>query len=466
MKTFFGVLLAAILFLFNNSIIQAINNPLEQPNNKYGIHVASMNDLRDAQTLVNSSGGDWGYVTFVIQSGDRNKDYWQYIFDELRQMHLIPLVRIATQPNKDYWEKPNVTEIDHWVSFLNSLNWVTENRYIIVGNEPNHAKEWGNSISPEEYADYLVTFSKKLKTANTDFFVLPAGLDLSAGNTLQTMDAEIFLRRIHSSSPEFFNSIDGWTSHSYPNPDFTGNVFDMGKRSIEGYKWEQGYLKSLGIVKNYPIFITETGWAKYDKKTTKNTRLLSEEQIANNYIDAFTKVWIDPDIVVITPFLLNYTHEPFDVFSWKNEFGFYSYYEKVRSLSKIEGQPRIIESLKVRSNYVFPFPNNDGKYTGILIIENIGQSIISSKDIALRPLDEFYSLKTGSSFDELKPFSTGAISYSLVIPGNKESDYYSFTVYKKGEDLTQPIEVKLNTLKTVEMKVEWIFDKIRSFLGL
>ncbi len=466
MKNILGIVFAAILFLSNYSKILAINNPLEQPNNKYGIHVASMNDLRDAQTLVNSSGGDWGYVTFVIQSGDRNKDYWQYIFDELREMHLIPLVRIATQPNKDYWEKPNVTEIDHWVSFLNSLNWVTENRYIIIGNEPNHAKEWGNSIAPEEYADYLITFSRKLKDVNPDFFILPAGLDLSASNTSQTMDVEIFLRRIHSSRPEFFNSLDGWTSHSYPNPDFTGNVFDNGKRSIQGYKWEQSFLKSLGIDKNYPIFITETGWAKYSKKTSKYTKLLSEEQIAFNYIDAFTKIWIDSDIVVITPFLLNYTHEPFDIFSWKFETGYYSYYEKVKSLSKIDGQPRINEKLKVRSNYVFPFPNTDGKYTGILIIENIGQSIISSKELALRPLDGLSSLKTGASFEELKPFSSGAISYSLVIPRDKETDYYSFTVYKKGEDLTEPIQVKLNSLKTAEMKLEWIFDKIRSFLGL
>lgn len=39
-------IVAAILFLFNNSIIPAINNPLEQPNNKYGMHNGASRNMK------------------------------------------------------------------------------------------------------------------------------------------------------------------------------------------------------------------------------------------------------------------------------------------------------------------------------------------------------------------------------------------------------------------------------------
>ena len=38
-------------------------NPLAVPNNRYGIHIVDTNDIPQLPALVNSSGGDWGYVT-------------------------------------------------------------------------------------------------------------------------------------------------------------------------------------------------------------------------------------------------------------------------------------------------------------------------------------------------------------------------------------------------------------------
>ena len=52
-------------------------------NNKFGIHIISPvpKEASDAASLVNQN-GDWGYVTFLIQSNDRNKDKWQEFFNE------------------------------------------------------------------------------------------------------------------------------------------------------------------------------------------------------------------------------------------------------------------------------------------------------------------------------------------------------------------------------------------------
>ena len=187
-KRLFSILFAIIIFLFVTTPIFAIQGPLSVPNNKFGIHIFNETDLENASTLVNSTNGDWGYVTFVIAQNQRDHERWQKAFDQMRRLHLIPIIRIATKPKGDIWEKPKEEEINNWIAFLNSLNWVTQNRYVIIGNEPNHAKEWGGTINASEYGKYLETFAKKLKEASSDFFVLPGGFDASAMNVAGTMD--------------------------------------------------------------------------------------------------------------------------------------------------------------------------------------------------------------------------------------------------------------------------------------
>ena len=69
-----------MLFLFARPAA-AISNPLAVPNNRYGIHIADPNDIPDVAPLVNSSGGDWGYVTLVIPKTDQNSEAWQKKFN-------------------------------------------------------------------------------------------------------------------------------------------------------------------------------------------------------------------------------------------------------------------------------------------------------------------------------------------------------------------------------------------------
>src|SRR4030042_1329311 len=82
-----------LIFIIPLNPVWSIYDPLTVPNNKYGIHIIDENDLENAAALVNSSGGDWGYVTLVITEQDRSSDKWTGIFDTMKNYHLIPLIR-------------------------------------------------------------------------------------------------------------------------------------------------------------------------------------------------------------------------------------------------------------------------------------------------------------------------------------------------------------------------------------
>ncbi|KKQ98790.1 MAG: hypothetical protein UT24_C0001G0071 [Candidatus Woesebacteria bacterium GW2011_GWB1_39_12] len=399
--------ITVILILISSTNIKAAENPLSVPNNSFGIHILDENDLEDAAKLVNSGGGDWGYVTFVIRSDERDSKRWQKVFDKMRRLHLIPIVRIATKQMEDGWEKPSFDEIDGWVSFLSSLNWVVKNRYVVIGNEPNHAKEWGGEINPEEYADYLEVFSNKLKSQNQDFFILPAGFDASAPNAKDTMSETEFLTKMISHNPDVFNNVDGWASHSYPNPNFSGSQDDVGRGTVLTFEWELKLLEKMGVSKKLPIFITETGWA-HDMESNSNG-YKDTKSTTDNLKGAFELAWNDERVVAVTPFILNYQTPPFDIFSWKKKDGsFYEFYYEMQKLPKKQGKPVQVVSIDVLS-IIFPpiFPSNGRLEGGIALIKNKGQTIWngdekirSSKfnlDIELEPKTIFSDIEPGET---------------------------------------------------------------------
>jgi len=206
-KLIFALIAALVMIFIQPRKAMAIYNPLSVPNNRFGIHIVNTQDLEDAANLVNSSGGDWGYVTLVITQNDRDFSKWQAVFDRMRNLHLIPIVRLATAADGENWQKPSLGEIDGWVSFLNSLNWVVKNRYLIIANEVNSAREWGGEVNPEEYASYLKIFSQKLKAANEDFFILPAGFDASLTTSKTSLDEAVYLKRMLLKEPKFLRRL-------------------------------------------------------------------------------------------------------------------------------------------------------------------------------------------------------------------------------------------------------------------
>lgn len=407
-KICFIFFLVFFLLLSGAPTSHAITNPLDSPNNRFGIHITDENDLTDAANLVNSEGGGWGYITFVIREDERNITRWQRAFDTMRRLHLIPIVRVATKQEDESWTKPQMEEINNWIAFLNSLNWVIQNRYVIVGNEPNHATEWGREVNPEEYSDYLIEFSKKLRGASNDFFILPAGFDASAPTDSKHLSESVFLKRMFEKNEDVFDYVDGWTSHSYPNPNFSGSENSSGRGTIKTYEWELQYLKNLGVSKTLPVFITETGWAhnmENGHNGYKHTDLISDK-----ITTAFTSAWNADYIVAITPFILNYQDEPFNIFSWKrlpqsnvdmdeteNLKPFYDFYYDIQKLSKIKGAPKQVNSIEIKTTLLPQMIKRGKNMFGIAYVKNTGQVIWPQKELQI--------VKEGEKDYEIEPIS-------------------------------------------------------------
>ena len=67
-------------------------DPAWQPNNKVGLYIYAENEkfLERADELVNSSGGDWGYVLIPYNTQDYDFEKWGRVFEQLSDNHLIP----------------------------------------------------------------------------------------------------------------------------------------------------------------------------------------------------------------------------------------------------------------------------------------------------------------------------------------------------------------------------------------
>lgn len=414
----FLLLFLLVFHLFAGGV-QALYDPTSVPNNKFGMLIVDTNDITELPALLNSSGGDWGYVTLVIPDSDRNRDKWQRIFDQLRRLHLIPIVRLATHIQGSNWAKPTKNDTRDWTQFLSGLNWPTENRYVIIFNEPNHAKEWGGTVDPEGYAKILVEFSKELKSLSDDFFILPAGLDASAASDGQSLDEGAFLTRMKQGESAVFESIDGWTSHSYPNPAFSGSPAAAGRGTLQTYKWEKSILRDLGLTKNLSVFITETGWLHSQGKYM-NPKLLSPETVGTYLTQAAASAWSDPTIIAVTPFIFNYQDTLFDHFSWR-QFGtssYYPHYYAYQAIAKQKGTPKQRESYQVDSTLLPMKIVADSTYNFTATIKNNGQGILDPRDSYTLELDDesksFIAIVDPLPY--LEPGQTGTISLHLQSP--------------------------------------------------
>lgn len=313
----------------------ATYDPVIRPNNKFGIHILFTWELERASKLVNSQGGDWGYITIPIQYGDRNLEKWQKFMYDCQTYHLIPILRLATEgywKNTSVWRKPTENDILDFANFLNSLSWPTQNRYVLLFNESNRFDEWGGMPpSPEDYADFVSYAIDVFKGRSPDFFIIAGGLDNASPNDgVKYLDNFIFLKRMGNYNPDLFKKVDGFASHSYPNPNFTEPPSTIKLEGTSTYKYE------LSIVEGYageskPVFITETGW---------NAQVLPESVISSYFKTAMNEIWgQDPNIIAITPFILESNGGPFDKFTFYKGNSLTSYGLAYQSLAKQKGDP-------------------------------------------------------------------------------------------------------------------------------
>ncbi len=417
-------------------------------NNKFGIHFAQphFSDLKKAAEMVNANGGDWGYVTLVMQDDDRSKQKWQEIFDFLREYHLVPIIRIATKPDGSSWQRPRRGDIQSWVNFLDSLHWVVKNRYVVLFNEPNHGSEWDGRVDAYDFAETTKEFAEKLKAKNSDFFIMLGAIDASAPTNMPNyLGEEYFFENFFQkiAVADFERLFDGLASHSYPNPAFAGTPWDSGRGTVRSYEWELGLLESLGVNKKLPVFITETGW----KRTVQN----SESIIQNYFRIAYEQVWLPDDrVVAVTPFVFDYQGEPFLEFSWKQfqSEDFYQQYYTVQSLSKTKGEPEQIDT----GEFLVDLPKElvtNSNYHIRIKLKNNGQAIwdkengyyLSITAVSNRSIEYF-----SSDLKNIKPFEEADV------------DFYVKTNTTVGKNSAQIALMKNN--KTILKLPEWKFEVI------
>lgn len=327
----------------------AVENPLAVPNNKFGVHILFPEELDKAADLVNSNGGEWGYVTIPIQAGDRDLEKWQGFMDKAKELRIIPIIRLAIENdyfNTTVWRKPTFADVLDFANFLNSLNWPTKNRYIVVFNEPNRGDEWGGFASPSEYAQILSYSATVFKERTKDFFIISAGLDnAAANNSYYSINQYLFLQMMNEAVPDIFNQIDGLASHSYPNPAFSQPPSRQNQRGVASFSFEQTLVKGFSG-KTLPVFITETGWVQ-DR--------VPDYIISLYYKDVFASLWADENIVAVTPFLLQAYAGPFLPFSLvKSDGSPTAQYMALKNLPKIKGAPILSNEPKIATSQNTP----------------------------------------------------------------------------------------------------------------
>ncbi len=340
---FFLYLILTFRFSFISiTKVSAFFDPLLRPNNFHGIHILFNSELSDAANLVNSKNGEWGYVTIPIQASDKDLDKWQKFMDDCRRLKLIPIVRLSTEAdpqNTNVWRQPTATDILDFANFLDSLTWPIENRYVIIFNEVNRFDEWGgNPPDPVTYAGLLSYAHETFKDRSPNFYVIMSGLDNAAPNDgVKYLDNFVYLNKMLVHDPDIFNKIDGFASHSYPNPGFSAPPLHDKPEGITTYQYEYKLINSNSNHK-IPVFITETGW---------DSNKLGEALVAKYYDIAYKNFWNnDRDkIVAITPFLLNSQGGAFDSFSFVKNGKQTQYYTQAQQMEKTKGEP-LIQAVK------------------------------------------------------------------------------------------------------------------------
>ncbi len=364
----FTFIINLFLFLTISSWANAITDPLAFPNNKIGVHILFPDELDQASKLVNNENkGEWGYAVIPIQASDRNRQKWQKFLDACKEKKIIPIIRVATVPEGSNWAKPDSFDLIDFANFLGDLHWPIQNRYVIIFNEVNRSDEYGGFVSPENYADILANASDIFKAVSSDFFILPAGLDNAAPNAKGYMNHRRYIEKMYLHRPDIFDKIDGWTSHAYPNPDFSSRPDSWGVNRINSFVYDLRLIHQFST-KKLPVFITETGWS---------SKKLSETQINFYYQYTIKKVWSDERIVTIAPFLLNAQDGPFTVFSLTKKDGQFYEYAKTLSQEATKGSPILPSILDVSTPQSTPssahIPAEDGQSKTIIqkLIDNI-----------------------------------------------------------------------------------------------
>ncbi len=278
-----------------------------------GIHILSPGEVGKADALLENGDDKDKFVTVPITLNDvGKKSDWQHFFDECHRLKLRPILRLTTKFENGNWAQPTRKDVMQLAQFITSLEWHRPEVTIIAYNEPNHAREWGGTIDPEDFEKISNFTVDWFKTEPKTYTMLPAAMDLAADGRNGTMEAFTYWKRVLAQNPTFFEKFDAWNSHSYPNPAFASSPKRTDKMSLRGYEHELAFIKNY-TQKQFPVYITETGW---------NQNALTNARFRSYFKDAYENIWSKDDrIVAVTPFILQGAPGTFAPFSFLDKDG-------------------------------------------------------------------------------------------------------------------------------------------------
>lgn len=324
----------------------AYTNRINFPVNKFGIHAFAGADQVDlASQLINTNGGDWGWITLTMNINHHDAGLWNSVFDACGQKHIIPIIQLANDG-----AIPSDEQLRSMADFLHSLNWPTKLRFISVFNEVNASEYWGWEINPESYAQKLNTIIDLLRGENPEYFIMNGAFNASArgghvvtdlGVATDYLSEDAFLQRMNAAVPGIFTKIDGWASHCYPHPAYTSQPLATAtpalRDGMSSYKWELSLLSQYGAG-GLPVFITETGWP-HEEGTVFHAEWHDQNTVAEYYKIAMRDLYgPDARVVAVAPFILKY--DGYDNFAFvKPDGSRYPQWDAIASLPKTAGNP-------------------------------------------------------------------------------------------------------------------------------
>jgi len=329
-RRFGALLVLGGLSLFTLFVILTALMPSPSPQldySKLGIHLLLDDGRNDWPVAIwpqhvqraGQISSDGGIAVQVVHAGDYDPQRWQVFLDLSANYNLTPVLRLATTYDFELnqWHAPQADSGGGYVNwgeraadFINALQWPTEDKHIILLNEPNRGDEWGGRPDPQAYAQFVVDVVPTLRQEVEGVRILNAALDLFAphtgsqpfpGSAHYFMDANSFMEAMQSAQPGIFAQFDFWNSHAYPlafsaHPSVQRHHFDfmndaqdttstappgIFNQGINGYLWELWKLSQYGI-DGLPVMITETGWRH--RETTHD----ASRDGGENYPDAAT----------------------------------------------------------------------------------------------------------------------------------------------------------------------------------
>ena len=239
--------------------------------------------------------------------------------------------------------------------------------------------------------------------------------------------------------PKVFDYIDGWASHAYPNS--STSIYDH-------------ELSLIG--RDLPVFVTETGWPS-DK--------YNEVQISQSLVDAYKNVWNDPRVVAVTPFILDYTTAPFNIYSWeKSDGSFYNFYYDVQKLPKIAGTPVQIESGQIMAAFAEPVIFSGVDFVGAIIAKNTGQSIWFQNNVSIGSESDNFYMK-GYSLNSIEPMRLGLVLFRAAQSQNQ--GIYTNSLFLKGskdQRITNSFTIEAGLVNLNKVQFQGLFGKIMGYL--